>query len=720
MRLAEQTETEYSIGFDILSVGMNRFNKYSQLSVVNFDQQFTSIEGPTGAGKSSVLDTITFSLFGKNSRTDVHAKMEDVVKDGGYAYVEFEKNGNHYRVKRGRMNDGSSFIELKINGDRFHGNIKAINPEIIRIVGMDYDAFVASSIIRQNEMTLFSSSTPAKRLERLQRLFHLNVFEKALDKAKDDRKRIENEITNLKGEIEGISRVMGGEDELRRSIDTNTSEVIHLITERKDERTTLENLESNIKEMENERKEMAVQVEKKGQIESSIDEIASRVTRLNIDVNDLDDQIVSAREKLPDEDMISLLSTKTPELRDLESKQKSLESAINARDKTRSEQERRYNDLREKYKGGISLDEYTEFAITVGEASALVVDELDELKDELESKKPQVVKGVVSEVLDTEIGIGDVNDNLEKELMDTGYQIGELRSSLGVTSSSEAERIISSIATQTKSIEFMEKEIEGKRDAIKEAKELKQKKDEEIVSIFEVVVELEKKLSGDDELVALTKDQKKKVDSISDKIAELKGIIKTNKANLETIGQYKDMIDENKRKLDSLNEELDTVNEIAENVLHKRGVTMYAVETIMGAVELRASELLNYMTSGQLSVLRFETTNQGFEIYVDDDLAAVKSGGEQVQLNASIRFAIAQKMSEIATMGAKMKTLFIDEGDLSSLDEESARVRFIDTIFALDRYFKKVIMITHMPDITENFDTHVRIEKVGDVSRIVG
>ena len=32
-----------------------------------------------------------------------------------YTFVEFEKNGNHYRVKRGRSNDGSSLLELKIN-----------------------------------------------------------------------------------------------------------------------------------------------------------------------------------------------------------------------------------------------------------------------------------------------------------------------------------------------------------------------------------------------------------------------------------------------------------------------------------------------------------------------------------------------------------------------------------------------------------------------------
>lgn len=715
----ETAEKTISTGFNVLSVSMFRFNLYKTESTIKFKKKFTSIEGPTGSGKTSILDAMTFALYGKNTRTEEHAKIEDIVDAGGYALVEFEKNGEHYRVKRGRETDGTSFVELKINGKRFSGNIKAINPEIIRIVGMDYDAFIASSIIRQKEITLFSTLTPARRLERLQSLFHLKVFEKALDKAKDDKKRIENEITNLKGEIDGIGRAVNGEKELRESIESNKMELISLIKKRTDANEILDAMKTRVDASREERKNLEIQEERKSQIESSIDDIEARVTRISIEINDLNTQIKQSTDKLPSKEEIDALNDLSPKLRDYESKQSSIESAIRARDKARADQEKRYNDLRQKYKGGITLDDYTDLAKRSG--AAIYSDPVlaAKLDGEVNRKKPEVIKGIVSKVLDNETGAGTEDDELERDLSEITDAMDAIRSKIGIKTFDDASAILNSVSDQKNAIQLMEKELEGKRSTVKEEKESKHQKEVEVAKILETIHAMKENLAGKDDEIAAVEKQEKDVQKISDRMSELKGIIKANTATLETIDKYKGMIDEKKRKTASLEEELVLVNEIVENILHKRGVTLYAIETIMGVVELRAIELLNYMSNGQKTTISFQSTNQGIEIFVDGKPASWASGGEQVQINASIRFAIAQKMSEMTSIGAKMKTLFIDEGDFGSLDTEGSRERFVDTIFDLERYFDKVILITHMPDIAENFDDHVRIEKVGDVSRIV-
>lgn len=718
--IAMQETIARSTGFNILSVEMFRFNLYKMKSSITFKEKFTSIEGPTGSGKTSILDAITFALYGKSTRTEEHAKIEDVVGIGGHALVEFEKNGEHYRVKRGRENDGSSFIDLTVNGKRFSGNIKAINPEIVRIVGMDYDAFIASSIIRQKEITLFSSLTPAKRLERLQSLFHLKIFEKALERAKDDRKRLETEIAGLNGEIDGISRAINNEDELNKSIASSKIEIVRLINSKKEKENELNAMKIRVESMRERKKQLEIEEERANRLASSISDIDARVSKTSSDVASLTAQLDRVREGMPDPSRVDLLGNMLPVLRDLETRHSSITSAIAARDKTRADQERRYNDLREKYKGGISLDEYTDLAINAGVLQSTADPSVAaNNRAELEGKKPEVIKGVVSTVLDDEVGTNTGDDELERELESIIRDMKSIQQSTGARATGDIETILASVSDRARSVAVMEKEIEGKQSNIAEARESRNQHETEMHDLGVSIEALKEELAGIDEEIEMVARNERLLVEVSNKISELKGIITANMSSLETIRKYKDMIDSHKKKLASLHGELVTVNEIVDNILHKRGVTLYAIETIMGVVELRASELLNYMSNGQKAMISFQSTGQGLEILVDGNPASWASGGEQVQINASIRFAIAQKMSEMASMGAKMKTLFIDEGDFGSLDDESARARFMDTIFNLEQYFEKVILITHMPDIASNFDDHVRVEKTGDVSRIV-
>jgi len=67
-----------------------------------------------------------------------------------------------------------------------------------------------------------------------------------------------------------------------------------------------------------------------------------------------------------------------------------------------------------------------------------------------------------------------------------------------------------------------------------------------------------------------------------------------------------------------------------------------------------------------------------------------------------------------------MKTLFIDEGDLGSLDTEQSRRLFVRKLFSLGDLFEKVILITHITDIADEFPARLRVEMTPEhYSRIV-
>jgi DNA repair exonuclease SbcCD ATPase subunit len=56
-----------------------------------------------------------------------------------------------------------------------------------------------------------------------------------------------------------------------------------------------------------------------------------------------------------------------------------------------------------------------------------------------------------------------------------------------------------------------------------------------------------------------------------------------------------------------------------------------------------------------------------------------------------------------------MKTLFIDEGDLGSLDTESSRQLFVAKLFDMGEFFEKIILITHLTEVAERFPGRILV-----------
>jgi DNA repair exonuclease SbcCD ATPase subunit len=93
------------------------------------------------------------------------------------------------------------------------------------------------------------------------------------------------------------------------------------------------------------------------------------------------------------------------------------------------------------------------------------------------------------------------------------------------------------------------------------------------------------------------------------------------------------------------------------------------------------------------------------------------SGGEKTQINAALRFSIAKELACLPQVGrtyGRMRTLFIDEGDLGSLDTETSRGLFVKKLFDMGEFFDKVILITHLSDVADTFPGKVRIEMTSE------
>src|SRR5207302_1472155 len=158
-------------------------------------------------------------------------------------------------------------------------------------------------------------------------------------------------------------------------------------------------------------------------------------------------------------------------------------------------------------------------------------------------------------------------------------------------------------------------------------------------------------------------------------------------------------LDAQRKTLERERAELEIYDVLVNRVFHKRGVVMYAVDQLLPELEIEASKNLSELTDGRFGRIRLETYEEGrghgIRILVQGvdgqwhDVAEF-SGGEKTQINAALRFAIARELASMPQIGrtfGRMKTLFIDEGDLGSLDTEVSRELFVQKLLRMGEVF---------------------------------
>lgn len=164
--------------------------------------------GSNGAGKSSLLEAITWAIWGESRAT-----VEDDVIYSGAKEVRvdftFHNNQQQYRVIRTRLRGGNSILEFQIEtpaGFRplTGKGVRATQDVIIQHIKLDYDTFINSAYLRQGRADEFMLKRPNERKEILAELLKLNQYDELEERAKDSFKKYKFRIEDLERSLEGI------------------------------------------------------------------------------------------------------------------------------------------------------------------------------------------------------------------------------------------------------------------------------------------------------------------------------------------------------------------------------------------------------------------------------------------------------------------------------------------------------------------------------------
>ncbi|GAA1109939.1 AAA family ATPase [Nesterenkonia jeotgali] len=212
---------------------LHAFGPFAGTEVVDFDRLGADgvflLRGRTGAGKTSILDAITFALYGDvpGQRDKTQLKSTHAPADSEpYVQLEFTQGGRRCRVRRSpqharpqkrdasRQREVGQRIVVEFFQDGswqpYTSGIQAANDEMQRLLGLDLHQFTKVILLPQGAFAHFLHASSKDKQELLERLFDTDRFtllEKHLrELAREAEQQLKDSDTRIQTHRENLSQ----------------------------------------------------------------------------------------------------------------------------------------------------------------------------------------------------------------------------------------------------------------------------------------------------------------------------------------------------------------------------------------------------------------------------------------------------------------------------------------------------------------------------------
>ncbi|KUM38509.1 AAA family ATPase [Arthrobacter sp. EPSL27] len=205
---------------------ISAFGPFAATEHVDFDRLsghgLFLLNGPTGAGKTSVLDAICFALYGSvpGARQDGKRLRSDHADAAAEPRVtcEFSARGRHFEVSRSpawnkpsargkngyTVQQANTVLRERVGGEWIEksGRNDEAGAEIADVLGMNREQFTRVVMLPQGEFAAFLRSKASDRLDLLQSLFGTQRFEAVEQELARKAQAARAEVASLNGQLE--------------------------------------------------------------------------------------------------------------------------------------------------------------------------------------------------------------------------------------------------------------------------------------------------------------------------------------------------------------------------------------------------------------------------------------------------------------------------------------------------------------------------------------
>jgi exonuclease SbcC len=250
-----------------ITLDMHGFASFRDEAHVDFsDADFFALVGPTGSGKSTVIDAMTFALYGSVPRWGrkgmVSLALAPTVARGTVKLV-FEVDRQRYVVARELRRTASTVNQRAASLERLadpHGSarpgdetfpmakdIDGVNAAVEKLLGLKYEDFIQCVVLPQGQFADFLHAKPSERQEILLRLLGAEHYRLMMMKANQRANVSEQRATTYGEELLGYADATAEAEKITRaaevalvSLGERVTETLPLISARREELTAAE------------------------------------------------------------------------------------------------------------------------------------------------------------------------------------------------------------------------------------------------------------------------------------------------------------------------------------------------------------------------------------------------------------------------------------------------------------------------------------------------
>ena len=262
----------------------------NQPTVVQLDKNATSlIIGSNGAGKSTILDALTFSLYGKSFRKINKGQLVNSVNEKNcHVDIEFDINGIEWKVSRGIK---PNIFKIYRNGEELNQNSSAVDQQKWleqNVLKMNYKSFTQIVILGSSTFVPFMQLPVSSRREVVEDLLDIKIFSSMNDIVKGKIRLLKDEIKTLDLKKESLKDKVEMQRGFIKKIENKSQEDIHikeknigyLLNEENNFINANENLNLELVQLQNELKDYSNSTEKLREMGNIKGKLSARINKL--------------------------------------------------------------------------------------------------------------------------------------------------------------------------------------------------------------------------------------------------------------------------------------------------------------------------------------------------------------------------------------------------------------------------------------------------------
>jgi len=219
----------------------NFLSSGNQFTEIDFQQHHTNlIIGTNGAGKSTMLDALTFVLFNKPFRKINKPQLANATNERDcLVEIEFSVNSRDYLVRRGIK---PNIFDIEVNGNPLHkeaddrANQRILEESILKV---NYKSFTQIVILGSSTFVPFMQLTTSNRREVIEDLLDIRIFSAMNSLIKDNIRTKKEQIKSLDIKRDNLKDKMQMQQEFieelesrgHANIDSNETKIDKLLDE---------------------------------------------------------------------------------------------------------------------------------------------------------------------------------------------------------------------------------------------------------------------------------------------------------------------------------------------------------------------------------------------------------------------------------------------------------------------------------------------------------